>query len=304
MEANIFEATQRGHFGYEGIQPNLIIPYTYRISQRLCDIKVFLWHLSQQTIGLDENFKDFRFLKGYKMHGDESRLWDEIKYFHNDTVYNAHISYQNTSLIRMEDVRTVFRYIDDIKRKMLHGAQSKIACGMVRIWLPTTKLEIIWPYVLKNGQRFIPLNFPFVSKTPAATTLIDIDVLYMRFVINVMKVNWPIGNFQLPCALLDDEVEHLRTKTNGNFEYTDEYWPSKEPNYISESINNNRNDLPALSSGTNDDTSNIEPEVIFHMEFPKKKNIHEINGYFCLKKGSAHKIHFSAIGRRSRKYGR
>lgn len=247
---DLLEATHRGHFGYEVINSDLIIPYTYRGDLKLCPTKVFLWHFGKENISLSADLIKFDYLRGFAMLPQEIRLWNEINHFHNDTMYIIYLSEGKDTLVKMQDVRDIFKYIDDCKQQLQHGAHIQNACGMARIWLPATKTEIILPFVLKNGQRYVPSEIPKVPKTLDATTLTGIEAMYMRFLFDVMKVPLSSDIFEIPCVRLDEVVAHLKAQTNGNIDYADDYWPGQWPLMGNSDNLDNNNDIPMLTTTT------------------------------------------------------
>lgn len=266
---SILGSTHRGHFGYEVIKENQFIPFTYRENEKYCATKVFICHLEKELIDSNQSLSNFDYLNGYGMHTDEVCLWNEINRWHNDSMYPVEFVYGTDTLLRMKDIQDIFKYVDDCKQKKQHGVQTKVASGIARIWWSLTKREIILPYVVQNGHRYVPLYIPSVPKTLAiATTLTGIDVLYMRFLFEALNEQLLIRSNQIPCVLLDEAVTSiLRTQMNGSFEYSDDYWP--EPKNTTE----NNNELPFFANNQKNNQVMDEPKVIEK----KKKQIENSN---------------------------
>lgn len=237
----LLEKSRRGHFGFEELQPGILIPYTFRSDQKLCVLNVFLLRLKVELVGLSNRLWDIGFLTGFYMHPDEKKLWLEICAYHDFAdIYRAYHWNERDILVPMESVRDVFKYATDCRRKLELGNQTEIACGMLKILMKATKEEIVLPFISKNGHRYVPSQFPNVPDTLKASFILrDIDVLYMLFALDVLNVDIPVENYKMPCVLLDEVVMHIITSGN-NIECWDNYWPPG---------NNNR--------------SNEEPQVIF-----------------------------------------
>lgn len=256
------EASRRGHFGYEVINWNLIIPYTYRGSQKLCPTKVFLWYFekNKENISLNADLIKFDYLRGFGMLPSEICLWNEINHFHNNSMYEIYLSEGKDTLVKMQDVRDIFKYIDDCEQKLQHGAHIQNSCGMARIWLPATKTQIILPFVLKNGKRYVPAEIPNLPKTLDASILTGIEAMYMRFLFDVMKVPLSSGIFEIPCVRLDEVVANLKSQTNGNIDYADDYWPGQWP-LMKNSDNNNDTSLLTTTTQESNNKSSDAPKV-------------------------------------------
>lgn len=217
------DSVYSGHFGYDEIKPNIIIPYTYRGNQKFCSTWVFASHFEKGGyVGLPEKLIAFEgFLKGYLMTHVEVRLWNEIN-IHNDDLYKTKFVYGAETVVKMDDVRAIFKYTYDIKQWLAHGLINKIDCGIVRILSET---EILLPFVVKEGQRYVPMDISYVPEIlNISTILTGIHVMYMRFVFYVLKKEPENMGFDIKCVLLDEVVAYY--KKNKEFEYMEDYWPS------------------------------------------------------------------------------
>lgn len=251
------EATRCGKFGYETFNEQTIIPYIFRENEKCCATKIFSWHFEKQNINLNSSLIDFGYLKGYEMHRLEACLINEINKWHNDSMYPYTFNRHDT-LVKLKDVRDIFKYVDECEQKLKLGAQFKMSGGsMIRLRLPKLKQHIILPYVMKNTQRFVPVHILFASTTvPQAldiTKLTDIDVMYMRFLLDVLKINITSQNFEIPYVNLDKLVTHLTANKDDHYDYDDNYWPSKE-NTLPVIDNNN---LPFLTSTCNKNINSL-----------------------------------------------
>lgn len=257
--SQILESARRGHFGYEEIKPNLIIPYTYREDRKYCATSVLVSHFEKENIGLPENLVAFEYLKGYPMMADEIVLWDEINIIHNDDLYKTEFVHGNESIVNMVDVRAIFQYMDECKERLAHGLTTKIDCGIARIWMKMTKTEILLPFVVKDGQRYVPVDISHVPKTLNITKLTDIHVMYMRFIFHVLKMELASTGNDVNCVRLDEVVAHWKKQTIGDFEYTDDYWPSVQSSDIDGNKENN-NDTMNLTTNKAKDVMKEEPK--------------------------------------------
>lgn len=223
------EMDRFGKFGYESVKKFVFIPYIYRNNEECCATKIFLWHFKKQNVKLNPNLLDFSFMKGYEMYRDEVSLMNEINEWHNDSMY-PHKFNQKDTLMKMEDVRSVFKFIEDCTQKSKFGDQFKMKANMVQIDLTKSKQNIILPYVSTNDKKFVPVavlcTIHDVPTTLAETNLSGIDVLYMRFLLNILKINISNAKFEIPCVVLEELVKFL-TRNDDNFGYKDNYWPLK-----------------------------------------------------------------------------
>lgn len=231
------ELTQCGKFGYETINFNkgkIIIPYIYRADGKYCATKIFSWHFDciqaiNKSIIINPHLIDFGYLHGYDMHREEACLMNEINHWHNNSMY-PYTFYQHDTIVKLEDVRDIFNYIDDITEKLKFRTSYRMHGGsMLWLWLPKSKQTFVLPYVTKNAQRFVPVHNSLASNNVPlnVTKLTGIDVMYMRFLLDTLSVNVPSQQFELPCVYLDDFVAHLVANEDGHYEYDDNYWPTK-----------------------------------------------------------------------------
>lgn len=228
---NDHEATLCGKFGYE-VFGGQYIPYIFRGKERCCATKVFSWHFQRMNIKLESNLLHFGYLKGYQMNRAETYLMTEINEWHNNGMYSQKFT-QKDSLIKLEDAMDIFKYVDECMNKLTVGHQYRMTSArLARIWLPKSKQDIVLPYIMKNSQRFVPVHILFASNNIPemldVTNLTDIDVMYMRFLLNVLKINLTSQQFEIPCVNLDRIVEYLTASQGGPIDYDDNYWPSKE----------------------------------------------------------------------------
>lgn len=226
------EATRCGKFGYEVFNGRIIIPYIFRGNEKCCATKMFSWHFERKNINLSPNLIDFGYLKGYEMHREEALLMNEINKWHNDEMY-PHTFIRRDTLIKLEDVGDIFKYVDDCTEKLKSGTQFRMEGGsMVWLRLSKSKEPIVLPYVIKNSQRYVPVHILFTSNTVPQTLnvikLTGIDVMYMRFLLDVLKIKITSQNFEIPCVNLSGLVTHLTANEDDHYDYDDNYWPSQE----------------------------------------------------------------------------
>lgn len=226
------EATQFGKFGYEIINEQVVIPYTFRISGKYCASKIFWWYFNKQNVKLASKLTKFSYLKEYQMHRAEAQLWNEINEWHNDSMYPFSFS-RSDSLIKVNSIRDIFNYVADCRQKLELGAQFKMNHGgMIRIQLNQSKPSIILPYVRTLGHRYVPVHVIFAPNTEPppsldVTKLTGIDAMYMRFLLYVLKISTTSKKFKIPCVNLDQLVAQLVTNEDGFSEYDGNFWPTK-----------------------------------------------------------------------------
>lgn len=262
-----------GNFGYEEFNEQFIVPYTFRNQKKYCASNVFWWHFKKQQVKLSANLIDFGYLTSYRMNSEEVILWNEINEWHNDSMYSKYPFTSTDTLINMKDVRVIAQYIEDCGKKLKLNTQYKMIqstiSGMVRIQLHKSKPNIILPYVMKNSQRYVPAKVLFtkttIPKTLDVTKLIGIDVMYMRFLLDVLKINnIPSKNFKLSCVQLDQLVTHLISNESGYYQYDENYWPSKKENHYKV---NNTIKLPLFNSTCNNNNMLDQAKVNFYTEY-------------------------------------
>lgn len=247
-------ATLCGKFGYEAVGGHFV-PYIYRKNEKCCATKMFLWHFEKQKYQLSRHLLAFDYLKGYEMYHEEACLMNEINRWHNDNKYRYAFS-SNDTLIKMHDIQNIFKYVNDCTQKSKIGHKYSMIGGMARIRLSTYEAYKVFPYILKNGQRYVPAHC--VNPMPctlATTTLVDIDVMYIRYLLDVLKIALPHQKFEMACVNLDQLVEHLSTTNGGYYDYDDDYWPGKET--TANKLNNNN--LPFF---TNPQKNNVSDTMV------------------------------------------
>lgn len=256
--ADILEATHRGHFGYEELNGNLIIPCIFRGTQKFCATKVLLWYFKQHTglKDLSEYSTDFRYLKGFQMHRDEIYLWNEINHWHNGSMYPFDFVYNDT-LCNIEDVRDIFNYLDDCKQKLTLHAKTDASSIALFWWPANDHEEVMLPLVSSNGQRYVPtsmLQFLKLPQTLSSITMTGINVMYMRFLFEVLKIDKPTESSEMPCTNFDELVAYLNSSDSGYFGYTDDFWPSKKRPEVA--VNNEN--LPFFTTNQNSNKQNLQ----------------------------------------------
>lgn len=243
------ESTRCGKFGYEVISDQVFIPYIFRGNRKLCAEKIFSWHLNSQQFGLSANLFDFGYLSGHDMNHDESCLFKEINKWHNNSMYPVSFK-EKDSLVYMDDIREIFKYAHDCTQKSMLGDKYKMAGGIVRIQYVYAEDEIL-PYVRKDGKLLIPVQFLFRStslpRTLSVTTLNNIDVMYLRYVLEVSKMcdlqtelhKSQVSKFNVPCVQLDEFIAFLSKENIQYIGYDDKYWIHKDS--FSTKLNDNQN---------------------------------------------------------------
>lgn len=230
--------TRCGKFGYEIINDNHIIPYIFRYDDKYTATKVFAWHFDQLKINCAPDLIDFRYLRGYEMYRDEAALLNEINHFHNDSVY-PFVFNRNDTLVKLHDLYEIFKYINDCTQKNKFGHRFDMMAGMVRVRFPSPNSDVILPYVLKNEIRYTPiqvfLNAPQTLSDTAILT--DIEVMYMRYIYAMLKMDNPNKTFQMPCVALYEAMAHIIGNVDDDYDFDDNYWPSKEDS--PKNLNNN-----------------------------------------------------------------
>lgn len=249
------EHTRRGKFGYDEISGQ-VIPYIFRNDEKFCASKIFAWHFDKHKHSLKSSLIDFGYLKGYEMYREEACLMDEINGWHNDNMYVRLFTQQDT-LVKMNEVRDIFKYVNDCTEKTNNADKFNMIGGMARIRLSLEKGDIILPFVSKNGARYVPVD----SVTPSPeglniTTLTGIDVMYIRYLFDVLKIPIPDHKFEMPCVSLVQLIAQLSKSAGGYYDYDDNYWPTKD---VSTKLNN---DLPFFSSTNNNNMEKVNFERI------------------------------------------
>lgn len=230
------EAIHYGKFGYETFN-GIIIPFTFRNNEKYCAKSIFWWHFNKQNVKLRSNLIDFGYLKTYKMHDEEADLWNDINEWHNDSMYPYTFS-QNDALVKLEDVRDIFKYVAECGQKLELGTQFTMTKGgMFRMQLNRTNIYL--PYLRRNSQCYVPVRILFplnaAPKTLDVTKLTGIDVMYLRFLLDVLEIQIASKIFEMSCVILDQLVAYLRTKEGDYDVYY--YWPSKK--CIRDKVNDN-----------------------------------------------------------------
>lgn len=252
---------ENGNFGYEDFGEEICIPYIFRNNEKYCATKIFTWFLSKRKINFNQQLLDFTYLKGCEMHYEEAYLMNEINQWHNNSMFPFQFT-SNDSLVKMSDVCDIFKYVNDCCQKIKHADQYEMMAGMVQIRFPQS--NIILPYVEQNAKRYIPVHFIKTKRTLGATVILtDIEVMYMKFLLDVLKFDISIRNNQLPCVLLDEAVAHIldQTDPNASYDLDENYWPTKKtifkPIKSSTTVNNNNSQFFASTQkNTNSKTHN------------------------------------------------
>lgn len=245
------ESTRCGKFGYETFNERITIPYIFRANEKCCATKIFSWHFERWNTKLKSNLIDFGYLNGYEMHYEEAWLMNEINQWHNDSLY-PYTFYRNDTLLKLDDVRNIFKYMDECEKKLNSSTQFQMAsASMARLRLSTSNQDVILPYVIKDSQRWVPIHILFASNTVPPTldciTLTGIDVMYMRFLLDFLKIKITSQTYEIPCVNLDGLMKHLTANVGDHYDYDDNFWPSKE-NIQPNNINNK---LPFFASTFN-----------------------------------------------------
>lgn len=235
-------STRCGKFGYENVSGHFI-PFIYRRNEKCCATKMFVWHFEKQKHELSRDLIAFDYLKGYEMYNEEVCLINEINKWHNDSKYK-YIFGTTDTLIKMDDVQNIFKYVNDCTQKSKDGHKYSMIGGMARIRLSSHAADEVFPYILKNGQRYVPVRCVNSPHALAIETLVDIDVMYIRYLFNVLNMDLPHKKFEIACVNLDQLITHLTINNGGYYDYDNDYWPTKDP-----SANRmNNNDLSFFTS--------------------------------------------------------
>lgn len=274
---DVREATNCGKFGYEVLSDDMIIPYIFRENERYCATKIFQWNFDKQKTDLTWNLTDFQYLKGYDMYRDDVTLMNEINEWHNNSMYPFRFT-TNDSLVKVADIRAIFKYLNDCREKARLGDQYEMMAGMIQIRFE--KCDVVWPYVVQNGKRYTPTNILNVPRTLCSTVILtDIEVMYMNYILSVLKIEMATTKpFNMPCVLLDEAVAHFieESHPNENYDFDDNYWPTKKntrkiDTKQPESLNNNN--LPFFSTAKINEIAESKNPVETKTQDNQKKTV-------------------------------
>lgn len=264
---DVREATRRGKFGYETCSKDLYMPFIWRGDEKYCAEKIFTWNINRQKLDLEPNLNDFQYLKSYQLHHDEVKLLNEINVRHNDSMYPFTFNTED-ALIKLKDACDIFQYVNDCIQKSKFGDQYQMIAGMIHIRL--SKSNVIWPYVKRNGIQYIPVQVLNAPKTLCNTVILaDIEVMYMKYLASILKMDITCEDSQMKCVALDEAVAHSFSDMNDSYVIDDNYWPTKMLSHE----NTNNNNLPdSMPSQTNiKATEQPEPNGQQHKEDPPKQ---------------------------------
>lgn len=239
------EATLCGKFGYELIGDDVIIPYIFRGNEKFCAYKIFTWHFERKMVVLNPKLIDFRYLEAFEMYREEFYLMNEINQWHNNSVYK-HAFKQGDTLIKLDDICDIFKYISECDKKSKLGADYSMIGGMVKIQFSTEKPDVILPYITINAKRYTPVHI-LNKQSSGVITINGIEVMYMRFLLDTLKIDVPTQDFQMDFVHLDEDVIQEMTDIDDICDFDDNYWPSKEgsskpvPNTTNIMLKNNNN---------------------------------------------------------------
>lgn len=257
MEASLGSA-YRGRFGYDVIDEstNTIVPYIFRHNEKFCVTTVHLWHyykfMEAAGIKLRPYLLDFGFFMGFEMYPEEQRLMDEINIYHNDGMYPFKFECPRTKygdqqhhFMRLEHVHSIYQYLRDCTEKLKLGKEYQMKGNIAKMELISKESQLqitrtcYLPYViLSDKQRYVPLHMMYtnstVPKSLKVTTLKGMDMMYMRFLLDVLDhIRITALCFEFPCLNLKELLKHLQK--SGHINSLDmNYWPTKD----------NNNDLP------------------------------------------------------------
>lgn len=253
------EATLCGKFGYELIGNDVIIPYIFRGNEKFCATRIFTWHFEQKMVVLNPNLIDFRYLKAYEMYREEIYLMNEINDWHNNSIYKYAFKLGDT-IIKLDDVCDIFKYISECDKKSKLGADYQMIGGMIKFQFATAKPDAILPYITKNAKRYTPVHILNVQPKEVIT-INGIEVMYMRFLLDALKIEIPTQNFQMEFVQLDEDVIQQLADIDDVCDFDDNYWPNKESsapktvNNVKTLMTKNNNNLPYSFQKTSNSTA-------------------------------------------------
>lgn len=256
------ESTRCGKFGYEVINDQVIIPYIFRGNCKWSATKIFTWHFDHENFDLSSNLCDFSYLKGCDMNSEESCLFNEINRWHNDSMYPFSFK-KNDLLMPVDGICEIFKYAYDCTEKSKLGDKYKMAGGIVLIKYGHSRGDIM-PYIQKDGKKFIPVQLACglksLPQTVSTTTLKNIDVMYLRYVLEVSKMadlktgllKSQMQKYEVPCVQLDEFIAFLSKEDSRYTSYDDNYWISEADKL--KILNDNQNFFNNNNQKNNDST--------------------------------------------------
>lgn len=227
----------KGHFGYKVLAKNECIPYIYRGNGKFCATPIFQWHIDKLNVKLDPSLAQFPFLTGLEMNFSEATLWNEINQWHNNYFY-PFIFRPMQSMVQLKDICDIYKFVKDCDQKSRLGEEykMKVDVGLIQIRCSATSemenrsWDIMWPYIGKDGKRYIPLAIlPYSCQKLSASIVLDgIDVMYMRYLYTILKRDIPRKDFNIPCIDFDAALTHsLPPSDTVTYAIDEQYWPTK-----------------------------------------------------------------------------
>lgn len=268
-----------GHFGYEALSSDIILPYIYRDAKQFTPlqfVRIFFFKMMDGLylpfrIGLD----DFEFIE-YPMELPEVRLANEINYFHNNGLIDYTFTVQRgDQMLHLSDAIIAMTFSKDCKQILESNSDLNLGtCGIIEIKKLRAKSKVI-------RQPFIAYNNEFYtwSKTvPRNSTTIRLDnpvqVMYLRILCGVLSAAEIPRHSSVRCVLFDDFMRI------NNFVYANNY--NSLLNKVDQAANSNEvpNQLENRNETINKPVSSTQDQsfdaTIIAEVFPPKSNANSI----------------------------
>jgi len=163
-------------------------------------------------------------VKCYFITDSEAKLLNDINHNHSNCVYGKEMFFAGKDCIAsLEDVLEFYTFIKVCYNKLLHNItlDHNEVCGFTHI-----NSELIVPYCIKDGQKYVPLFFfERVAKSliNQAIKLENWNLAYLKFCCKVLGIRYELfASDSCTVIRLDDIKKYYPPDT-----YFEEYWPAK-----------------------------------------------------------------------------
>lgn len=214
-----------GHFGYEAVEKNVIIPFIYRENKKYCAFEFFKHFFAKKTTEI--KCDEFKFMQ-YRMKRNEIRLINEINSYHNDGLINHTFVYGVDGMVYFSDVIDAFHFISECDRKRnLGDAYKMLQCGLVQIKTKgsNSKQRHVLPFLQRENEKYVPDHLVENIRNENIDGDIipsKVDIMYLRFLYSVLNIEMP-QTAKIRCRSLDVVVKSL-----GFSVVNDDYWPDSD----------------------------------------------------------------------------
>lgn len=254
-----------GHFGYQVLARDLIVPYIYRSNNKLFSISMLEWHLKKRNLFPAHLLilNEFAFIKSRLEIATthEMVLLDEINLIHNDGIYSE---FKTNELLRYVDAAQIAQCQIECSNAL---RKSHLKCGgFVCTTIRTLdNREFILPYFFKNDKRLVPLiliNRIVKGVKWQTYDLNNIELIYMKFLTKLIACDMDFSQPTLSCVSVNHLLDHFQLINS-------EYWPKETDrfeNTIAKKIgeNNNTQQTDSKKPGSNNNIGKHKPNNDFY----------------------------------------